>query len=96
VHDLARRAIRPYLLPSPDKSKPTMTAPHLTPEMIEELDDFFPSDGAPADSRGILDPDGLLTGIVVGPELIMPSEWISPENDLVSPTVAWWYDCREP
>jgi uncharacterized protein len=52
------------------------TPPQLTPEMIEELDEFLLSDGAPPDSMGISDLDGLLTGIVVGPELIMPSEWI--------------------
>jgi yecA family protein len=50
--------------------------PQLTPEMIEELDEFLLSDNAPDDSMGISDIDGLLTGIVVGPELIMPSEWI--------------------
>ncbi len=44
--------------------------------MIEELDEFLLSDNAPDDSMGISDIDGLLTGIVVGPELIMPSEWI--------------------
>ena len=54
-----------------------MTTPEpLTPEMLEELDAFLLSDGAPPDSVGISDLDGLLTGIVVGPELIMPSEWI--------------------
>ena len=34
------------------------------------------SDRAPDDSMGLSDPDGFLTGIVVGPELILPSEWL--------------------
>src|ERR1700692_891870 len=34
------------------------------------------SDHAPDDSMGLSDLDGFLTGIVVGPEPIMPSEWL--------------------
>ena len=34
------------------------------------------SDHAPDDSMGRSDLDGFLTGIVVGPELILPSEWL--------------------
>jgi uncharacterized protein len=34
------------------------------------------SDHAPNDSMGLSDLDGFLTGIVVGPELILPSEWL--------------------
>ena len=34
------------------------------------------SDYAPDDSMGLSDLDGFLTGIVVGPELILPSEWL--------------------
>jgi uncharacterized protein len=34
------------------------------------------SDHAPDDSMGLSDLDGFLTGVVVGPELIMPSEWL--------------------
>jgi len=48
----------------------------LTKEMIEELDEFLLSDDLPEDSLQLSDLDGFLTGIVVGPELIMPSEWI--------------------
>jgi yecA family protein len=33
-------------------------------------------DHAPDDSMGLSDLDGFLTGIVVGPELILPSEWL--------------------
>jgi yecA family protein len=34
------------------------------------------SDHAPHDSMGLSDLDGFLTGIAVGPELILPSEWL--------------------
>jgi uncharacterized protein len=40
------------------------------------LDDYLMSDHAPDDSMGLSDLDGFLTGIVVGPELILPSEWL--------------------
>jgi len=49
---------------------------NLTPEMLQELDEFLLSDQAPDDCMQISDLDGFLTGIVVGPELIMPSEWM--------------------
>ncbi|MFQ5930642.1 MAG: UPF0149 family protein [Acidobacteriota bacterium] len=48
----------------------------LTPEFIEELDEFLMSDQTPDDCMQLSDLDGFLTGIVVGPELIMPSEWM--------------------
>ena len=50
-------------------------ASDFTPEMIEELDEFLMSDQTPDDCMQLSDLDGFLTGIVVGPELIMPSEW---------------------
>jgi uncharacterized protein len=40
------------------------------------LDAFLLSDRAPEESMGLSDLDGFLTGIVVGPELILPSEWL--------------------
>lgn len=43
---------------------------------IDLLDRFLLSDGAPDNSIGVSDLDGFLTGIVVGPELILPSEWL--------------------
>lgn len=43
---------------------------------LDALDDYLLSDGAPGDSMGLSDLDGFLTGIVVGPELIPPSEWL--------------------
>ena len=44
---------------------------------LEALDDYLMSDHAPDHSMGLSDLDGFLTGIVVGPELIPPSEWLS-------------------
>ena len=43
---------------------------------LDALDDYLMSDHAPDDSMGVSDLDGFLTGIVVGPELILPSEWL--------------------
>jgi uncharacterized protein len=48
----------------------------LTEELIHELDEFLMSDNVPEDSFLLSDLDGFLTGIVIGPELIMPSEWV--------------------
>ena len=44
---------------------------------LEALDDYLMSDHAPDHSMGLSDLDGFLTGIVVGPEFIPPSEWLS-------------------
>jgi uncharacterized protein len=43
---------------------------------LDALDDYLLCDHAPGDSMGLSDLDGFLTGIVVGPELILPSEWL--------------------
>ena len=43
---------------------------------LDALDDYLMSERAPDDSMGLSDLDGFLTGVVVGPELIMPSEWL--------------------
>ena len=43
---------------------------------LDALDDYLLCDHAPGDSMGLSDLDGFLTGIVVGPELIPPSEWL--------------------
>ena len=42
---------------------------------LNVLGDYLMSDHAPDDSMGLSELDGFLTGIVVGPELILPSEW---------------------
>jgi uncharacterized protein len=51
-------------------------ASELTPDWIDELDEFLMSDHAPDDCLQISDLDGFLTGVAIGPELIMPSEWM--------------------
>jgi len=43
---------------------------------LDALDDYLMSDHAPDDCMGLSDLDGFLTGVVVGPELILPSEWM--------------------
>src|ERR1022692_2728853 len=43
---------------------------------LEELSDYLDSDLSPDDCMGLSDLDGFLTAIVVGSELIMPSEWL--------------------
>jgi uncharacterized protein len=48
----------------------------LTSEMIEELHEFLLSDQTPDDCMLVTDLDGFLAGVVIGPELIMPSEWM--------------------
>jgi Uncharacterised protein family (UPF0149) len=40
---------------------------------LEALDCFLMSDRSPPDSMMLSDLDGFLTGIAVGPELVMPS-----------------------
>jgi yecA family protein len=44
---------------------------------LKIIDKFLLSDQAPENSMGISDLDGFLTGIVVGPELVLPGEWLS-------------------
>ena len=50
--------------------------PTAGPVDLGALDDFLMSDRAPEDGLGLSDLDGFLAGIVVGPELIMPGEWL--------------------
>ena len=40
------------------------------------LDAFFLSDRAPNNSMGLSDLNGFLTSLVVGPKMILPSEWL--------------------
>jgi hypothetical protein len=52
-------------------------APFLTGEVdLDALDRFLASDVAPEHCMRISDLDGFLTGVAIGPELIMPSEWL--------------------
>jgi len=50
--------------------------PTPDPLDLDALDDYLMSDHAPDDCMGLSDLDGFLTGIVVSPELILPSEWL--------------------
>jgi uncharacterized protein len=43
---------------------------------LDALDEYLTSDHAPDGSMGLSDLDGFLTGVVVGPETIPPSEWL--------------------
>jgi uncharacterized protein len=43
---------------------------------LDVLDAFLLSDRVPEDSMGLSDLDGFLAGIAVGPELVLPSEWL--------------------
>jgi uncharacterized protein len=46
------------------------------PVDLEALDQFLMSDASPEDCMQLSDLDGFLTGIAIGPELVMPSEWL--------------------
>ena len=43
---------------------------------LDELAEYLDSDQSPDDCMGLSDLDGFLTGIIIGPHLIMPSEWL--------------------
>jgi uncharacterized protein len=43
---------------------------------LEKLSEFLMSDGAPENCMQLSDLDGFLTAVAIGPELIMPSEWL--------------------
>ena len=43
---------------------------------LDVLEQFLLSDAAPENCMGLSDLDGFLTGLLVGPDLIMPSEWL--------------------
>jgi len=43
---------------------------------LEALHAFLSSDQSPLDSMMLSDLDGFLTAIAIGPEIVMPSEWL--------------------
>lgn len=43
---------------------------------LDLLDAYLTSDQSPPESMLLSDLDGFLTGIAIGPELVMPSEWL--------------------
>ena len=48
----------------------------IPPADLDALDEYLMSAAAPANSMGLSDLDGFLTGLAVGPELVMPSDWM--------------------
>ena len=44
---------------------------------LEQLDEYLLSDRSPPDCMQLSDLDGFLTAIAIGPEVVMPSEWLS-------------------
>jgi uncharacterized protein len=50
--------------------------PLTGPIALEALDHFLMSDASPENCMQLSDLDGFLTGIAIGPELIVPSEWL--------------------
>lgn len=50
--------------------------PNPEPVDLDPLDAFLNSDRAPDDCMGLSDLDGFLTGVAIGPELLMPSDWL--------------------
>ena len=50
--------------------------PQASPVDLDALDAFLLSDRAPEGSMGLSDLDGFLAGIAVGPELVLPGEWL--------------------
>ena len=48
----------------------------IPPIDLEALDRYLCSDRAPDNCMGLSALDGFLTGIVVGPEPVPPSEWL--------------------
>ena len=54
----------------------SQTPPPAGPVDLEALDRFLMSDASPEDCMQLSDLDGFLTGIAIGPELVMPSDWL--------------------
>lgn len=44
---------------------------------VDALDAYLSSDASPEDCMQVSDLDGFLTAVAIGPELTMPSEWLS-------------------
>jgi uncharacterized protein len=49
----------------------------ITPIDLEALDRYLDSDLSPDDCMGLFDLDGFLTGVVIGPPLVQPDEWMA-------------------
>jgi uncharacterized protein len=49
----------------------------ITPVDLEALDRYLDSDLLPDDCMALSDLDGFLTGVIIGPDLIQPDEWMA-------------------
>jgi uncharacterized protein len=58
---------------TPEECEMTDDTPRID---LEALDSYLLSDLSPDDCMLLSDLDGFLTGIVIGPELVPPSEWL--------------------
>ena len=60
------------------RGRTSRVLPHPNAAGLEfkELDGFLMSDRAPEDCMQLSDLDGFLTAVAIGPELILPSEWL--------------------
>src|SRR5690349_11778488 len=75
-----RHPVGPILAgPDPDGGPDPMgeSLPLSGPIDLEALDRFLMSDASPEDCMQLSDLDGFLTGIAIGPEPILPSEWLT-------------------
>jgi len=50
---------------------------HLSDEELDELDTFLSAEEMPEEGMDIAMLDGYLTGIVIGPNTLMPSQWLA-------------------
>jgi uncharacterized protein len=50
--------------------------PTVSVQDLEALEKYLISDYGPENGMGLSDLDGFLTAVIVGPELIIPSEWL--------------------
>lgn len=57
-------------------SQPNLPGLDLDPFDLDDLDAFLASDRVPASCMRLSELDGFLTAIAIGPEPIMPSEWL--------------------
>jgi uncharacterized protein len=78
---IGQRVLAPWIaLSAMDGQNGAAAMEPIPPPVVEidlsALDDFLLSGDAPEDSMLLPDLDGFLTGIAVGPEPIMPSEWL--------------------
>ena len=48
----------------------------LSDQEIAELDEFLMSDATPEESMSLVELDGFLTSLVIGPEVVPPSVWL--------------------